>query len=72
MHTLSIKMRNTIAANATSTSLTNYQSQKVRDWYILLTVLLVIMLLVIIIFIWYYYAKKGINVVTIPNGKKQI
>ena len=53
-------MRNTIAANATSTSLTNYQSQKVRDWYILLTVLLVIMLLVIIIFIWYYYAKKAL------------
>ena len=57
----STKNTNTIATNITSTPSINYQSKKVRDYYILHTVLLAAILLLITIIICYYYAnQKGI------------
>ena len=69
MDIVSTKITNTIATNIKSTASINCHSKKVKNCFILYIVLLAVILLLITIIIYYHAKQKGIDALTMLNGK---
>ena len=63
------KKKNAIATNIKSTASINCHSKKVKNCFILYIVLLAVILLLITIIIYYHAKQKGIDALTMLNGK---